>query len=218
MALAPLAARIQAATGLNISDARDLDKLSGIFNAYRHNGAGLENILDDQGIEGAVRARIGKVFDATAASYDPHDLYFVIRKFPPVDSEHAAAIVRDHLAGLAALASFVDDDEAEKTARRLKPAVGAARGGGKDEDAPVILYECLTDFLATMQPRKDAIFLLKEAIYSMANDYFLMAYMLWPAIEAQGAPPKALDPYFDIWSHGIKLDFRDDGTVVAALP
>lgn len=87
-----------------------------------------------------------------------------------------------------------------------------------DEDIPLLIYECLTDFLAKMQPEQNEIFFLKEALYSLANDYFLMAYLLWPAIQENVPLPNIMDSYFDIWFHGIKLNFSNDGTVFVKTP
>ena len=68
-----LVARIKAETGLTVSSSTDQHLLTGLLNRYRPDGVGLERILSDQGIEGAVRTRIKKVLEVTAPSWNAGD-------------------------------------------------------------------------------------------------------------------------------------------------
>jgi len=213
-----LLARIRRETGLEISGARDQHILSGLFNRYRPNGEGLDRILAGEAEEGAVRDRIQRVFKLTASSWSPGDIYFVLRRFEPIDESMAVKLVRDHFNGIALLADLTGDVETRDAVRSLTVERHSIGGFTLDESVPVLIYECLTDFLAKFQPDLNELFILKEALYSMTNDYFLAAYLLWPVIQASVPLPDVLDAYFAIWRHGLKLDYIADGFVFVRRP
>ena len=210
-----LVARIKAETGLTVSNSTDQHLLTGLLNRYRPDGVGLERILPDQGIEGAVRTRIKKVFEVAAPSWNAGDLYFVISRFDALDQESTESIAKIHLNGIKKLADFIGDVEVSGVISKLKLMRYPPAGAVQRSDVSDMMYECLTDFLAKLQPDRHELFMLKEALYFMANDYFLMAYMLWPAVQLSEDVGDSLDSYFDIWCHGIKLDYFANWIVTA---
>jgi hypothetical protein len=210
--------RIHSETGLELSRVLDQNNLSGIFNRFRPNGDGLDRIFEDKDTEGKVLSRLRRVFEVTASSWKAGDIYFVLRKFEPIDHYSAIKLVNGYLNGIVRLADFMGDSETHDTVKSLSIQWDSEDGFTLDEDIPSLIYECLTDFLAKMQPEQNEIFFLKEAFYSLANDYFLMAYLLWPAIQENVPLSNIMDSYFDIWFHGIKLNFSNDGTVFVKTP
>ena len=46
------------------------------------------------------------------------------------------------------------------------------------------LYELASDFILTLTPRESPLILLKDAMYSIANNIFLRNYPLWPLYAA----------------------------------
>lgn len=210
-----LTSRIQTETGITVSGSKDRHLLSGVFNRYRPSGDGLGRIFLGEGVEKAVTTRLKRIFDATVQSWHPEDMYFVIRKHDPIDPRHMQELATKFLKGVYLLADFIGDRETCDVVASLS-AVKKAEAKAKailNEDTPVVIHECVTDFLAKFQPEKNEIFILKEAIYSMANDYFLMAYVLWPAIEESVPLHGVLDSYYDLWRHGVALEYSADGCV-----
>lgn len=210
--------RIEAATGIVVPAPTDSHRLSGIFNRYRPDGAGLELLFEASGIEGKILSRLKKVFLATAPGWKPGDLYFTVRQFSPMSPATAATIVEDYLTGFRSFAEKIGNSEVAGALSSVKVVSDNAIGKSEDEDVAVMMYECLTDFLATQQPRQHEAFMLKEALYSMANDYFLMAYVLWPAMGFEDELSHALDNYFEMWRHGIGIKFFKGGLVAVSLP
>jgi hypothetical protein len=213
----PLRERIEAEAGLSLATRDDLYGLAGLFTKYRPDGTGLERLLLDTGVEGAVRARIQQVFAATAASWQPGDFYFVIRHYEPLSRADALKLAQDYLLDMKKLSDFVGDTETRDTVAGLKIEAEVPPDAAPDEDPGIMLYECLTDFLPRSTDGPD-IFLLKEALYSMANDYSLLAYMLAPAIDLPGEVHGVLDSYFDFWRYGLKLEFYEGGIVTVRSP
>lgn len=213
-----LLARIHSETGLVIFNASDQYVLSGMFNRYRPSGQGIERILDGDNIRQEIRYRVKRVYEISAPSWRPGDLYFVVRYFEPICQTQAVRIVIDHLSGIKRLADFVGDRETSEAITMLKVVGGFAPGLVHDDEVPTLIYECLTDFISRFQFSQNEIFVLKEALFSMANDYFLMAYMLWPAIQAIAPVQGVIEPYIDIWRCGIRIDYSGDGQVCIHTP
>ncbi len=197
-----LLTRLKTEMGLDPGAALDPYTLGGLFNRFRPDGDGLERLFAQDAVQLAVLARIRNVFKASAPSYLKTDLYFVMRRVDPCSIGEARQWADAHLAGMQHLADFVGDTETQRAIAMLRSAPG---GVGTEDVVTTLVYDCYTDFLAEFQPSQDELFLLKEALYSMANDYYLMGYMLWPAIQKATGLPPLLDPYFEMWRHGVRL-------------
>jgi hypothetical protein len=203
--------RIFAETGLVVSKPEDQHILAGMFNRYRPNGDGVERILEGDGVEGAVRARVMRIFEATARAGKSGDLYFVVRQPEPMDPQMAVQYASDYLNGIGRLADFVNDSKTRELVASLIVSPHPNTPFARDERVAAHIWECVGDFLAKFQPDRDELFILKEALYSMANDLVLTAYVLWPAVQRSVSLPELLDPYFNLWRHRIGLDFSTDG-------
>jgi hypothetical protein len=210
--------RICAETGSVVTNSRNAHILAGMFNRYRPHGDGLERVLAGEDVECAVRSRIKRVYEVSTPGSDPRDLYFVVRQPQPVDPPSAVRHATDYLHGIERLADFMKDSETRAAVKALTVTAGHDMGFAPDEDAPALLHDCIGDFLAKFQPKHNELFFLKEALYSMANDYFLMGWMLWPAIQETTQLPDLLDPYFAFWRHGLRLEFSASGRVHLRIP
>ncbi len=182
-----------------------------MFNHLRPFGDGVECMFGPDPVQQAVLNRIRQVFHASAASWRPSDIYLVMRNNAPIGLDQARVLAHAHLAGMESIAKFSCDRETEHALVMLREQPG---GPAVEDVITTRVYDCFTDFLARFQPAHDPMFLLKEPLYSLANDYYLMAYMLWPAINTATGLPDLLDPYFDLWRHGVQL--AGDGTVSVA--
>lgn len=205
--------RIEAETGRVIASHWDLQALAQLFTKYRPHGAGLERLLLAQGPEGAVLERVRKVFAATASSCKPDDPHFVVRHAMPVSPSERETLALEHLRGLMAFAEFVGNAGAHEVVAALSIQSRAPTHATPDADIRTTLHRCLTDFLVKFQEKDNELFLLKEALYSMANDYWLEAYMLAPILGLTERASGALDSYFELWRRGLSLKFHDDGSV-----
>lgn len=209
--------RIRETLGINPL-AEDVQyRLAGFFNRYRPDGDGLRSLLIENGTEGEVLLRVQKIFLVTAPHWRPSDLYFVIRKYEDIDAESALEIVHNYLEGFRIFAEYTGNVELASALRKLKLTSGVPEASALNDDVSVMMHECLTDFLADQQGLKNELFFLKEALYSMANDYSLAAYALGPAMDVPGAHC-AFDRYFDIWRYGIRILIFKDGSVNIELP
>jgi hypothetical protein len=210
-----LAKRIERATGIEVEDKNDL---FGFFSQFRPDGVGLEAISADSGVEGEVLARIRRVFAATAPGWAPGQLYFKIRRFEALDAASAQRIAGSYLMAFQRFVQYVGNAELSDELAGVRVESHPPVEAQEDTHLPIAISECLGDFLAQQQPSRHELFLLKEALYSMAADYFLAAYMLRPVLPLEGDAGQALDEYFDIWRYGIKLKFYKGGIAAISLP
>lgn len=209
--------RIKDEIGISISVPGDDSKLAGMFNRYRPNGLGLERLLLSDGVEGEVLSRIRRVFGCTARCWRPSDFYFVIRNFDVIDQSKAEEIASLFLSGVGDFIRYIGDVELSDEIDQLRVVPEVGDNAEVTDDFFISIYECLTDFFAGLQSDFDEIFFLKEAVYSMANDYFLMAYLMLPAAKV-GALEGSLNAYYDVWRYGLKLEYFSDGSVVVKRP
>jgi hypothetical protein len=214
----PLSTRISMETRTEINDPADCYQLAGMFNRYRPDGAGLERILSAEGIEGLVRSRIQRVYDTTAKHWSPGDLYFLVKSPEAIEPAQAVDIVRRHLRGLETLAAHVGNEEVAGFLSGLTFTTQRPARAKTSDDVRIAVHECLTDFLAPLDAEHHAVFMLHEALYSMANDYELAAYMLWPATQLKGEAAGALDAYIDVWRFGIEIEFLEDKVIYVKVP
>lgn len=203
-----LLSRLKIETELGADASLDPYALAGLFTRFRPDGKGMERMFGPDPVEQEVLARIRKVLRASGSSWKPGDMYVVLRKFDLISVDAARKLADQHLAGMEKLANYTGDTETERAISSLRRNPGVPAG---EDIINTLVYDCLCDFLAEFQPSQDQLFLLKEAVYSIAADYYLMAYMLWPAIRKLTGLPDLLDPYFEMWRHGVELS--GDGLV-----
>lgn len=82
------------------------EDLSGLFNRYRPTGDGLERLFPGEGVEAQVKARLQKIYEATAPGFDARDLYFSVSQPCSVSADIKREFARRHLVGMGELALF----------------------------------------------------------------------------------------------------------------
>ena len=50
---------------------------------------------------------------------------------------------------------------------------------------------------------------MEEAFYSMACDYYLAHYLMWPLYRGSTAIEEPYAPYFELWRHGAQAIFSE---------
>lgn len=208
-----LVARIEAATGVLLSSREGEHQLAGMFTRYRPNGAGLRDLLSGEGVECEVFDRLMHVFAATSSGWDFGDWYFIVKSPPPMDDAAAIDRATSYLRAFERFAAQMGADEIGDAIRGVSVVSQPPSYLLPDDDLPAMIYECLSETLAGQNSRHE-ILVLKEAVYSMANDYFLMAYVLAPAMSLSDDLSAALEHYFDLWRHGIRLEFYGGSVAV----
>ena len=199
-----LLSRIASETGVAIRGEDDHYKLAGAFNRYRPHADGLERLLSDCDVEGEVLRRLKRVFEVTAPSWQEDDLYFVVRTAPDLSPSGSLSLGAAYVRGVRDLLRACGQ---HKLAMRLSTNRVSIGFAAADVDAEATIYDCLNDRLDTLPTHP--LLALHEALYSMANDYWLVAFVLKPLSEH--AFGDAADAYFDLWRHKLQVKFAADG-------
>ena len=169
-------------------------------------------------MEGEVLRHIQRVFVVTATDWKPSDWYFVIRNYEPIEANAALKMVEKYLKSFALFATRVGNDELAAALNRVKIETDCTAMVGDGQYMLGWMYECLTDYLTNFGEANGEIFGLKEALYSMANDYFLVAFILCPAMGPDRQNCQLFEEYFDIWRSGINIKFGNNGVFSLDLP
>ena len=195
-----------------ITGFEDSYKLAGIFNAYRPNGDGVERLFGHDAEGQLILQRVLAIYRATSVGWRPGDLYFIVRQPAPVEPMAAVALAHSFLSDIRALTKAVGvADPCEE----LPKEVCFSSQKKTQEMHPVEFTETLGDILAELDPTQIPAVLLQEAVYSMANDYQLTTYVLWPLLAAKyGIQTPLMDSYFELWRHGIRLTVEEEGICV----
>lgn len=83
-----------------------------------------------------------------------------------------------------------------------------------DYDAPeTIVYDMVGDWYSGLNPVQSDALLLHEAFYSIACDYDIARYLMWPLYRTSSDIVEPFAPYFDLWTHGAKPWFGRPGLV-----
>ncbi len=220
--------RIHEVAGYGSEVIPDPDSLIGVFQAFRPDGraiSGLFDSLSKQGVE--LESRLARLFAAAGDDRRPQggrDAYFVVRNPPPLDPEEAEALAVRWLEGLQTLAINVGDGA---TAAMLDPIPtirvleGIPPKHPKQEDEKSELLKTLQGDATTLVQRIDAppqAAALRPAFYFTACDAMLRDYLMWPLYASAAGLDDPLEPYFELWRHGVKYRAFGETQVDLYLP
>jgi hypothetical protein len=73
-----------------------------------------------------------------------------------------------------------------------------------DDSPDVWIFDLIANFTTTLTPADTPLLLLKDAIYSMANDKLLQLYVMWPLYKETSELNDPFRSYFLLWAKGIR--------------
>jgi hypothetical protein len=190
--------------------------LYGFFQSFRPDGEGLEDVF--AGVVGGsgLLQRLLEVYRVTAAGWQPGDAYFVVRgpqRLAETEIVRLAQLHRHSMAQVAELAGAGD----LKSLLEMKghvTVVPRVESTALEVGANLSIYEAAVDFVANLRAEESEAFLLGEAYYAIACDYFLKYHLLWPLYRQASSLDEPFAAYFRLWKHGLRCDFQTRGAVV----
>ncbi len=216
--------RWKAAVNDTSREAWTAEHMAGFFQYFRPDGAGLEKVFED--VEGGdeIVARLLEIYEATSAgstSETEEDGYFVVRNPSPIHAARAEELVRRHRDFVAAMARVLGRDE-DASALECSLSVEVTEGEAPwppDEDDPeTAVYETIGDFMRSLIPRESDASLMEEAFYTIACDYNLQYYCLWPLYREESTIEEPFKPYVDLWKHGVTFRFEGFESIRVFVP
>jgi hypothetical protein len=200
------------------------DDLAGFFQCFRPMGSGLEAAFE--GVEGReeILPRLLEIYQATADGWtrdDAHDMYLVVRRPPPISALRAEDLLRMYLHHVGAIARAVGNDElADLLAGPLpfEVVAGQAPWPPGADDPETLIHEVISDFMLSLSPQPSDALLLDEGLYTIACDYQIRHFVLWPLYRQCTEIRDPFRRYFDLWKHGAGYRFASDGTIRVYVP
>jgi hypothetical protein len=152
-------------------------------------------------------------FHAAGPSED--DAYLVVRAPPALAKKKAQSLVRAHVKALRTMARNVGNDDAmDFLAQQLEVRLSKKAAPRIEQDSiDTIFYELERDWFADLRRNAFAT-AMREAAYSLAADYGLARYVLWPLLARRDDPYAA---YFELWRHGAELRWHESKIVLHVI-
>lgn len=199
------------------------DEVYGFFQRFRPDGDRLEEALLPLQYGREVLKRMKAIYAATNSGWsddESSDGYFVVRNPAPIEPAEAESLVRKHLEQVAKIAEEAGAEELVELLRA--PTYSIAREAAPDSpdrhDTDLTIYDTLCDWVGALETDPPQVSDLNEAFFSIACDYPLAWYAMWPwfADAAQISDP--FEPYFQLWRHGVEYRFDGPSSVTIHVP
>ena len=207
--------------------ALDADSLIGFFQTFRPDGAAIAGLYAELDVGDALHERLDRLFLASGdgrRSEGGRDAYFVVRHPPPLDPDLASQLGRSWIEGLRELAISLGDSV---TAGVLDPIPMVRVLEGLPPKHPKAASE-KSQLLSGIQDEASKLVLridagpfpsiLRPAYYFTACDSMLRDYLMWPLYAAATGLTDPLEPYFELWRHGVKYRIFGETQVDLYLP
>lgn len=219
--------RFHELAGFEPKDGLDADSLIGIFQTFRPDGAGLAGLFSQFDVGDALHERLDRLFAASGDDRRPNggrDAYFVVRNPQPLDPDLAARLGRSWIEGLHQLA---DSLGATALAARLSPTPrmrileGLPPKHPKSDAEKSRLLRAIRNEASQLVLKIDAgpyPPILRPAYYFTACDSMLRDYLMWPLYAGPSGVRDPLEPYFELWRHGVKYRIFGETQVDLYLP
>jgi len=223
MGLCEILKRWQEAAGEHGAQSWGEDDLYGFFQRFRPGGEKLDEALLPLPNGRPVYDRLKEIYAATSIGWkdnETSDGYFVVRNPPPIKPSEIESLIREYLGTVAEIAALAG---AAELAEPLQVATFTFASGPAPEspdrhDTELSIYDTLCDWVASLETAPSELADLREAFYSIACDYPLSWYLMWPWYAAATAIEDPFQPYFQLWRHGIEYRFDGPSSVIVYVP
>jgi hypothetical protein len=196
---------------------KDEDDLFAFFDCFRPDGTGVEKVFAGVVGEDEILQRLLRVYEATKGTYNAWG-YFIVRRPAPATPQRLVELTTQHLDRVRQIARKHQDAELASLLETL-PQIEIKREAAPartqpDYDAPeTILYDVVGDWFGGLDPNPSEALLLGEAFYSIARDYDIARYLMWPLYRHSTDIEEPFAPCFELWTHGAQAIFEKPGLV-----
>lgn len=187
----------------------------GFFQLFRPTGEGVDRAFGGLPDGAEVVRRLSAVYRATDSDWqrgDASDAYFIVRRPRSATPGELRALAADHVGAVRSIAQLAACDE---LVERLSPTPAfeissATRFDGCDtSDLGTLIFEAVGDWFGSLSASDRRVPLMWEAFYSIACDYDLARYLMWPWYRRAAPIAEPFAPYFELWRRGARVVFDD---------
>jgi hypothetical protein len=196
------------------------DDLFAYFQRFRPHGLGVEKVFEGVERGDEILKRLLPCYEHTKESAESH-MYFIVLKPQVTTSDELIEILRTYFNSVTQMAIAsdawdvvnllgsveIDTEKAEPPPHSNQPEPGFS-----------MIYDTVCDWIIDLKPVASDAILLKEAFYSMACDYELAGYIMWPIYRETTPILDPLAPCFELWIRGAEFRFTSDKSVTVYSP
>jgi hypothetical protein len=189
----------------------DEDQWFGVFQGYRPDGDGVEELFAGLPDAADYAERLRTVYRAARHADWAQDAYFVVRTPRPATDEEVVALGQELLDGLRLIADlgtrFGRGDLHEYLSRVRGAVVVRPDTLDRQHNEQLLVNESVGDILHGFYDHGHRIIRLQEGYFSVACDYWLAWYLMWPYFR-EWVPRDVFRPYFELWARGCDVAFQ----------
>lgn len=195
---------------------KDYGDLFGMFQHFRPDGKGVEAVFAGFPHGAEMLSRLMEVYRCTSKGFRESDAYFIPRPSRACPEKKARELLAAHFDAMRKLAPAVrieglDEALAYVEFERVTTHEALEAVPYSDDCPESSIYEMCTDLPRRMKSQDETLRDLREALYSIACDYYLADYVRWPLYEPIDAHPDPYRAYFELWSRGVQFNYRELG-------
>lgn len=204
----------------------DADSLIGVIQTFRPDGLRMVGLFDSLAVGDEIEARLRQLFQAAGDDRRPQggrDAYFVVRNPPPLDPSVAEELASRWVEGIRELAAVLGDVETVGTldpspSIRVLEGIPPKHPKNDEEKSELLRTIQQSDSLVERIDAVPEAALLRPAFYFTACDSMLRDYLMWPLYAESVGLPDPLEPYFQLWRHGVKYRIFGETQMDLYLP
>lgn len=192
------------------------DRWFGVFQRYRPHGDGVEEVFADLPDASDYAERIRSVCRAALHPEWAQDAYFIVRSPKPATEQELVDYGEELLAGLRLISQRLSQSGTGDLQDYLECVNHISTSCQVDEwhDDHIFVHESVGDILQGLQDDDHLAVQLGEGFYSVACDYWLAWYLMWPYFR-RWVPQEVFRPYFELWSRGCSIALQGDTLWIA---
>lgn len=220
IALDAARSRSEDVSDLNWEWKNEEDDLFYYFNFFRPDGAGVDKVF--AGVVGGeeIVERLRLVYQSTKEN---QGLYFIVRRPLRATRKRLIELTTQHYENVAQIAREHGQCEELVTLFDKFPQIDITTEPEPDRRQPDpncpedLVYGVVGDWFSTLQPIQSDALSMEEAFYSIACDYNLAGYLMWPLYRNSTKIEEPFAPYFELWRHGAHAIFTEPDLIKVYL-
>lgn len=221
------------AVGLPHDRALEEDVFVGFFQSFRPDGTGLAGVFEGLSAADDLHERLEDLFEAAGDDRRPQggrDAYFVVRKPAEIAPKLVEMAGTQWVSRLAQFAKELGHTEAADTLSKvetIRVLEGIPPKHPKQEHDKSNLLRLLKDQApqwlkewgqTKVAPSHQIAESLLPAFYFINCDPMLRDYLMWPLYRESLSVAEPMEPYFQLWKHGVKWRVYQETQVDLYMP
>lgn len=218
--------------------ANENDPLIGYFQSFRPDGRAIESAFEELGednrslfdspaVGSQLDERLTQLYQVAGDNRRPQggrDAYFIVRNPAPIDPENAETLAKQWVSNIAEFAQTVGDSETSlrlQSIPKIRVLEGLPPKHPKQVHEKTNLLQTFQDDVPLLVERIDVgpvAPLLRTAYYFIACDSVLRDYLMWPIYSTAVNLADPMEPYFQLWRHGVKYRIFQETQIDLYLP